>query len=718
MSSAPALTDYSGFAVPEKEGRYRLRLAVEGMHCAGCAFKIEKAFSAIPDVEARVNVTEKRLSLVWKGDVTEGNSLVAAVEGLGFRFSPLQEKNKIDDAEIKKLLRAMAVAGFASGNIMIFSLAVWFTGKQEMGAATRDFLHWFSAAIALPTAVYAGRPFYASAFRALSRGRTNMDVPISVGVTLALAMSVFELLHSGAHVYFDSVVMLLFLLLVGRYLDARARGRAKTAAANLLSMMQGIATVSRNDCRARIPAGEIKAGDLLLVARGEKVFADGTLSSPWMSADTSAITGETQPRSFSGGDWVFAGMINLGDPVEIKAERPQRESLMQDILSLMDKASQGHARYVRLADRVSSFYTPVVHLLALATFGGWFWGAGASWQEALLYAATVLIITCPCALGLAVPVVQVIASQRLFKSGALLKSADALEKLAEVDTIVFDKTGTLTTGQMAFVNQGDFSDAEKTIMASLAAQSRHPLSHFIAGLTDRSMPVSDVRETPGAGLFGIVSGEKTWLGSAAFTGGEGNGAANLWFRQGDHPAKPVVLSDMPHQDAAETIKTLRREYDVVLLSGDTEEATRKCADALSIPSFKGALLPQQKFDAIEDLAAQGKKVLMVGDGLNDAPSLMRGHVSMSPSTALHITQNAADIVYQSAGISAVLQALRIAKATRRLVRQNFAMSFVYNALAVPLAITGHVTPLIAAAAMSFSSLAVVMNALRLYREKA
>lgn len=716
MTSNAALTDYSGFTVPEKEGHYRLRLAVEGMHCAGCAFKIEKAFSAIPHVDARVNVTEKRLSLVWKGNVTDGNNLVARIEGLGFRFSPLQENDQSHNSEIKKLLRAMAVAGFASGNIMIFSLAVWFTGKEEMGAATRDLLHWFSAAIALPTAVYAGRPFYASAFRALSHGRTNMDVPISVGVTLALGMSVFELLHSGAHVYFDSVAMLLFLLLVGRYLDARARGQAKTAATNLLSAMRGIATISRNGIQMRIPAGEIKAEDLLFVARGEKVFADGTLSSDVILADTSAITGETQPRFFTSGDFVFAGTINIGDPVQIKVERPQRESLMQDILLLMEKASQGHARYVRLADRVSSFYTPVVHLLALATFGAWFWGAGVSWQEALLYAVTVLIITCPCALGLAVPVVQVIASQRLFKSGALLKSADALEKLAEVDTVVFDKTGTLTTGQMVFINKDDFSDAEKTIMASLAAQSRHPLSRFIAELTDRPMPVSDVKERPGAGLVGIVAGKKTWLGSAAFTGGEAD-VASLWFKQSDQPAKPIFLSDVAHQDAVQTIKMLQREYDVVLLSGDTEDATCKCADDLSIPSFKGNLLPQQKFDAIEGLAAQGKKILMVGDGLNDAPSLMRGHVSMSPSSALHITQNAADIVYQSKGISAVLQALHIAKTTRRLVRQNFAMSFIYNALAVPLAMMGYVTPLIAAAAMSFSSLAVVMNALRLYREK-
>ncbi|MCE9507972.1 MAG: cadmium-translocating P-type ATPase [Alphaproteobacteria bacterium] len=712
------MTDYSGFIRQERDGRQCLRLAVEGMNCAGCAFKIEKALNANENVEARVNVTEKRLTLIWSGDTATGNGLVEKAAALGFRFSPVREKEDGGDDQARLLLRCMAVAGFASGNLMIFSLALWFSTRESMGATTRDLMYWYSALIALPAVVYAGQPFFKSAWRALSHGRTNMDVPISVAVILASAMSLFETVRGGAHVYFDSAVMLLFLLLVGRYLDVKARAQTRHAAADLLSLMNGTATVVQDGVMVRLPAEEIKPGMLLLVAKGEKILADGIAQGEAV-VDSSALTGETLPQAVQAGGRLLAGMINLGNPVQLRADKSQNDSLMGDIIELMQKAEQGNAAYVRLADRIAGWYTPVVHALALAAFIGWWGFGGASWQLSLLYAITVLVITCPCALGLAVPVAQVVAGSHLFRKGMLLKSGDALERLEKVDTVIFDKTGTLTTGNIVFENRADFTGEELSLITALAGHSRHPLARAAATTANENISVA-AREIEGEGMEGRYQGETLRLGSAAFLGAapdENDEKMGLWFSAGKGAPKRLIFSDVPHADAAETVAQLKKKYRVLMLSGDRLPVARAIAGRLGIEVFQAGVDPRQKFAIIDAEINRGRRVLMVGDGLNDAAALSRASVSMSPSSALDIAQNAADIVYQQKGIASVLAALETARKTQKIVRQNFALALGYNVIAIPLAMAGHVTPLVAAVAMSSSSLFVICNALRLKGEQ-
>ncbi len=721
MTQAP-LTDYSGFVRPLRDGRNNLQLAVGGMNCAGCAFKIERALNDDANVEARVNVTEKRLSLSWQGDAAAGNALLARVRALGFDLSPVSATTDERKATLTALLRYVAVAGFASGNIMIFSLVLWFADRDSLGSGIRDMFHWLSALLAMPAIAYAGQPFFRSAWQALSQGRTNMDVPISVALTLACAVSLFETLMRGPHVYFDSASMLLFFLLIGRYLDARARLYTRHAAADLLALMQGEATVVRGDGQMqRCPAAALQPGDRLMVARGEKILADGRALSDMM-VDASALNGESLPRMVAMGDHVLGGMVNTGDVAYVVVEKTQDNSLMSDIIALMHKAEQGNARYVRVADRLARWYTPVVHLLAALTFIAWWQVGDMAWQQAMMIGATVLIITCPCALALAVPVSQVVASSVLFRKGLLVKNADALERLSLIDTIVFDKTGTLTTGVLALEHGQEPDAADTRKLAALAMHSRHPLSQSLVRafpLTGEMPQVSEVREHAGLGITGDVDGHSVQLGSAAFLGvdDDGHDAIALWYRVGQGAVQRLLFCDTLHEDAEATIHRLKKSYRLVLLSGDRYAVTQAIANKLDIDVFYAAVDPVRKYEIIEAETARGHRVLMVGDGVNDAAALSRASASLSPGTATAIAQNAADIVYQRAGVAPVAEAVETAVRLQRVIRQNFSLSLFYNVVAVPLAMAGFVTPLVAAIAMSSSSLLVIANALRLKREE-
>lgn len=712
-------TDFSSFMASD-HGRNRLHLAVEGMHCAGCAMKIEKALNANDGVEARVNVTRRQLVLVWDGGRPRGNELVAEAQKLGFRFSPVTEKLRGTDAEDEKfLLRCMAVAGFGSGNIMIFSLALWFSNPGIMGGGTRDLFHWFCALIALPTVVYAGRPFFRSAWKALRHRTTNMDVPISVGVVLASGMSVYETVNHGAHAYFDSVTMLLFLLLAGRYLDRRARGHARAAAENILSLNSGTATVLENGQARRIPADDLRPGMTVMLAAGERVFADSVLLDAPALMDTAAITGETIPRPLPVGGVALAGMVNAGQPAQLRVEKAAGDSLQADILRLMEKAEQGNARYVRIADRIAGYYTPVVHVLALGAFLLW-WGAlGMAWQPALLIAATVLIITCPCALGLAVPVVQVLASQWLFRRGMLVKAADAFERLAKIDTVVLDKTGTLTMGEVTLENPPDADILQ--LAASLAAHSGHPLSRAVLRSWNGPLLAFDsVTEERGAGIEAFYNGLSVRLGSRAFCGVSGaaeDGRLETWLLT-PHRRIRLVFGDVLRPDAAAAVAALQKSgLRVLMLSGDREQVAAGVAQTAGIAEYHAGMDPKQKVEFIAQLSQNGRHVLMAGDGINDAPALLQADCSISPSSAMQVAQNAADIVFQGASLNAIPTAYCAAVFCQKLVRQNFALAILYNVFAVPLAVAGYVTPLVAAVAMSCSSLAVTFNALRFSRLK-
>jgi Cu2+-exporting ATPase len=700
-----------------------LTLVVENMHCGACMSAVERALRAGRGVKsARVNLSTKRVLVQYDAAETEPQALIEVLDRAGFRAAVALET--ADDSAARRaddLLRRLGVAGFAAANVMLLSVSVWAGLASDMDQAAEDLFHWLSALIAMPAIAYAGQPFFRSAASALKARRLNMDVPISLGIVLATAMSLFQTIRGSEQVYFDAAITLTFFLLVGRFLDEQVRVRARGAAENLLGLKALAATVIGDDGVARrVPARALTPGMRVQVAVGERIPVDGRLIEGETEIEESLITGETVPRHATPGSAVHAATLNVTRPITVEATATDDNTLVAEIARLMRAAEQGRGHYVRLADRAARLYAPAVHILGAATFAGWML-AGAGWEQALTYAIAVLIITCPCALALAVPAVQVAATSRLFAEGIIIKAADGLERLAEVDTIVFDKTGTLTRGEPSLKDPRSTGDATLAHAAALAAASRHPYAKAIVkAAQDRGLPVvpnASVLEVAGSGLVAATAGGETRLGSASWVGiADGSSASDaaLWFREPGAKVHGFWFEDIPRSDARAVVTRLRDAgYRIELVSGDRVEAVKIAANAVGIDEWRGATRPDSKIARLDKLKSAGKLVLMVGDGLNDAPALAAAHASLSPSTATDISQTAADAIFQGEPLSPVIEALAVARAARRMALQNFAIAVAYNIVSVPLAIAGHVTPLIAALAMSASSIAVTANALRL-----
>nr|WP_298690076.1 heavy metal translocating P-type ATPase [uncultured Dongia sp.] len=694
-----------------------LTLMVDGLHCGACVWLIEQfLLNQKGVISARVSLTTRRLSLRWENAVSQPEALVAGVQGLGYRLVPIDPTclASRDETEVKQLLRYLAVAGFAAGNIMLLSISVWLGAD----AATRDLLHWVSAMIAIPAIAYAGRPFFRSAWSALRAGRTNMDVPISLAVILAPSLSLFETFTGGQHAYFDSATTLLFFLLIGRFLDHRARRAARATAEQLLALNAEAATLIDSDGSLRdVQPRQLLAGQRVLVVAGGRIPADGKVLSGNSRIDLQMISGESLPVDAGLGTDVFAGTLNLEAPLTVMVERVGEATLLADIIRLMEAAETRRGRFVRIAERVARFYSPVVHLTALLSFLAWVFVGGMAWQDAMLIAIAVLIITCPCALALAVPAVQVVASQRLLKSGILLKAPDALERLRQVDHVLLDKTGTLTIGRPTLDSCSDPGRLAKA--ASIASNSRHPLAAALRRAAGLVVALDGVREIPGQGLEWAGSDGVWRLGSTRFTGQAetATAAMTLWLVDPAGQATSFHFVDPLRRDAAEIIAQLKAIGPVEIWSGDRSATVGATAALVGIDDWHAQQMPADKVRRLEDLRAQGKHVLMIGDGINDAPALRAATVSMAPANAAEIAQNAADLVFQGDLLAPVITARRMARVVDRLVRQNLIISLTYNLAAVPLAILGLVTPLVAAVAMSSSSIIVVLNALRAGRLK-
>lgn len=712
-------SDVAAFTTSEADGTHALRLIIDGLQCSACVWLVENALKKQPGiVEARVNLTTKRLVLRWRGDAVDGTTYAALIQRLGYRAIPYEAQRAVERGmeEERKLLRALAVAGFAAANVMLLSISVWAGFDGDMGWATRDLLHWVSALIALPAIAYAGQPFFGSAFRALKHGRTNMDVPISIGVVLVGAISLYETIIGGTEAYFESATMLLFFLLIGRFLDLRARGKARSAVEQLLRLAAQPASVVYADGSIhRVPASAVQVGSTVLAVAGERIVVDGKVSEGHSSVDRSLINGETLPAEIAPGDMVHAGMVNIAAPLRVTVTATGEGTFLAEIVRQMEIAERGRSRLVALADRVARLYAPVVHSLALVTFIGWAWAIG--WQVALLNAVSVLIITCPCALGLAVPAVQVVTSGRLMRHGILLKSATALERLAAIDAVAFDKTGTLTLGRLALQHEG-IDEATLRLASSLAAASRHPLSQALHAACPDAPALPAVTEHPGEGLSAIFGGGEARLGSRVFCGVATtieDGQPELWLSSPSNAPSRFVFADTLRPDAAQVIRALKKDGKrMMLLSGDRTAAVAMIASSLGIDDWQAGLTPDRKCAVLAERASGGEKVLMIGDGLNDAPALAAAYVSMSPASGADVSQAAADIVFQGNSLSAVTETIDAARRSSVIVRENIGFAIAYNILAVPLAMAGEVTPLIAAVAMSASSIIVVANALRLH----
>jgi len=697
-------------AMPKRTIALSTVLAVPGMHCAGCMSKIERGLGELAGVEeARVNLSSRTVTVSHALEI-DALTLTSKLAELGFEAQPRRDEVTPRISAVRPLLAPLAVAGFATMNVMLLSVSIW----SGADGATRSLFHWISALIGVPAIAYAGQPFFRSAWQVLKKGRTNMDVPISIGVVIATGLSLYETAIGGAHAWFDGALMLLTFLLAGRVLDAMMRDRARSGIDALLSQAaQGAMVVVDNGMLGWRAATALQPGLVMRVAAGERLAADGEIVAGASRFDQSLLTGESAPVAAGQGEQVLAGMLNLDAPVDVRVSHAGRDTTLAEIARLMNASTQSRSRYVRVADRAARLYAPAVHTLAALTVFGWLL-AGASLYQALVIGVAVLIITCPCALGLAVPVAQVVASGALMRAGIMVKGGSALERLAKVDRALLDKTGTLTLGRPLpdVAALAALEPDEASVALALASHSRHPLSRALAeALTaagHRTAALKEVTERPGQGVFARWNGADVALRRPERASG-----IAVVLAIGERPPQLISYADRLRPDAPQALARLRAlGVEASILSGDNAAAVAEVARATGLTAQASAS-PADKQDAIGRLERAGRSVLMVGDGLNDGPALAAATASMAPSSASDVGLQASDVVFTGESLLAVPRAIDAARATMRVVRQNFALAIVYNALAVPLAMSGLLTPLIAAAAMSASSLLVIANSLRL-----
>ena len=679
-----------------------LQFSLPSVHCAACIRKIEHGLARVNGVvNVRVNLSLKRVSITGPVDP---ETALNALRGLGFEAYALdlQALAASQDTVGRGLLIKLAVAGFAMMNVMLLSVAVW-SGAHD---ATRDLFHLISAMIALPTVAFSGQPFFTNAMSALRVGRLNMDVPISLAILLAAGMSLFEVLNGGEHAYFDAALSLTFFLLIGRYLDHQTRSAARSAAKELTALEVHTTHVMVDGKTKTTSVADVRIGDVIMVPTGERVPVDGVLDSETALLDRSLLTGESEAAEVAQGTTLQAGEVNLAAPLILTTSVDGTDTSLRRMAELVEVAENGRNRYTSLADRAAQIYAPAVHLLALLAFVGWV-AINGDVRHALNVAIAVLIITCPCALGLAVPAVSTSAISHLYSSGFLVKHATALERLAEVDHIVFDKTGTLTLP--THVDVSALSSSERSIAAALAQASNHTWSRAILAELNGIRPanITGIDEVTGQGIQAQWHGETVALGRGAWLGATFTG---LGLRIGKDVAKQLDTQERLRDGVSEALDLITLPCEMV--TGDRQAPARIIADRLGI-GFTAEARPEDKLLRLATLQDAGRNVLMVGDGLNDTAALASAHASVAPSTALDASRNAADVVILNDDFTDLPLLLRVAGMTRHLSQQNFAIAALYNCIAVPIALAGFATPLAAALAMSVSSITVLLNAQRM-----
>lgn len=725
------------FVFDQKNGHFSISLMVQGIHCAACVWLIESILKKQENVvKARINLSRKSLFLEWVGEKEDGNKIAEIICDIGYKLLPFDEE--IIKAESKKyddtILKALAVAAFGAGNIMFFSIVLWVYGPQTIGTNTRNLLHFFSALIAIPVVIYSARPFFLSAFRSIKSGYPNMDLAIAIAIFLACAVSLLESLRGQEYVYFDSAVMLIFFLLIGRYLDMKARKKAFSIASEFTMLSASFGRVEIDGKTKILPVKDVKKDMILIVAAGEKIAADGVVIEGESEVDASLINGETLPKKITVGAQVFSGMINLELPLRIRVTKTAQNSLLAEIIRLSEEVENKKNHYIRIADRLSKIYTPAVHAIAFVTFSLWCFYLHAGWESALMKATAVLIITCPCALALAVPIVQTIVISNFIKRGILVKSGEALEKLREIDVVIFDKTGSLTVGKPRLMeifllqnNQKISLNNEQRelylkLAASLAAKSKHPISVALSQSYDGILEELSTTENKGFGLETVYQNKLLKLGRKGFCDIKNEVNLNSFedesyitsFMKFGEDELVFLFSDQLKEDAKSVVEQLKNlGKKIILLSGDVEKSVKIIAKKTAISEFYFEQTPISKAEFLQNLKSQNHKILMIGDGLNDAPSLAAADVSISFSDGSDISQNIADIIIQGQKLAPVISVINSSQRAIHLMKQNLLIALIYNLIALPFAVAGFVVPLVAAFAMSSSSLLVLFNSLRI-----
>ena len=689
-----------------------LTFALDGVNCAGCIAKIERHVGAQQGVVlARGNAGVKRIRLVWDPALQTVDTLIEQIRAVGYDALPFQAGDTAPSEP--SLLPQLGLAGFAMMNIMAISFAVWAGVATDMGPGSMQFLHWISAALATPDVLYSASVFFSPSLRALRRGAMTMDTPISIAIAITYLASLFETIRGSEHVYFDAVTALVFFLLIGRVIERSLKRRSGDAAENLRNLMQ-------IDAKRETAAGGIETvaahallpDDIVIVGSGERVPADGVLLSDHAQVDESVITGETLPREVAKTQAVVAGAIVHAGPARVQVTHVGEDAQIGKISQMITDVVANKSAAQHRADQFARGYIPLVLGGCALGFALWYFVLGASFADAMMIAVAVLVVTCPCAAGLATPAVSARAVNMLMRAGVVVKSSDALERLSDADVVVADKTGTLSQPlpMLQTANCAIRHDA-----ARLAAGSAHPLARMLCDGLDVS-PLPDLREVPGQG---IEAPDGARLGSAKFVGiAQAPDFPTLWYRSATGQLTDFRFCEVARAGLPDMLTALDAlNMPLTVLSGDTSSSVANFAKQNAILAAQGGATPQDKLTYMTSVTDAGQKPLMLGDGINDAPALKAAYVSVSFGGATEVAQVTADVVLVKPDLMLVTQAIQTARVARVLIAQNLTFSAVYNVVTVPLALAGYLSPLVAAILMSSSSIAVLANGLRLSAAK-
>ncbi len=716
-----------------------IHLLVEGIHCAACVWLIERGLQRAPGViSASVNLAAKRLHLRWDKSRSQLSDLIRALARIGYAAVPYDPESA--EGAIRKSNRAMLYrlffAGFAMMNMMWISIALYSGADRD---EFRQFFHWMGLALATPTLLYSGYPFYRGAVGGLRGGRLTMDMPIAIGLSVTYAYSLYvTVTHSVVgQVYFDTVTNLTFVILIGRYLEGMFRHQAVSATKRLMELQPRVAIVIRDGEEQMTPIRGVKVGDHVLIKPGYKVPVDGIVIDGHSAVDEAMLSGESAPVSKSAGAQVFAGTVNTDGALLVEVRSLLQDTALSKIIRLVEEAQSSKAPIQRLADTIVPWFVLVTLICAAITFFLW---NSQDFEIALMAATSVLIITCPCALGMATPMSIAVASGLGAKHGILVKNGLVLETLSKVTHFVFDKTGTLTEGRMsvAEVHVASGHDELEVLRHAAAVErySEHSAAKAIVAETEarklphRDLTASGFRATAGLGVVADVSGQSMLLGSAEWLTRQGitlNTALQekahelemlamscVYVAQGGKHAAVIALADKLRSDARQLVDDLRASgIGMTLLTGDRKPVAEAVARQLGGMEVIAEVLPQDKDQVIRRLQQNGAVVAMVGDGINDAPALIRADVGIALGSGTDVSVESADIVLMHNELDKVRQAVQLSRRTLRTIKQNIGLSFVYNAIMVPLAMMAKVSPLVAAISMPISSLIVIGNAARI-----
>ena len=702
-----------------QDGQAEATLYVGGMYCAACSWLIETTMSRVPGVaSANVNPVTHRLRVNWDAGELGLGRILATLANLGYEPQPLSPESAAQPEllEQRAALKRLLVASLGMMQVMMFAIGLYAGDFQGMDPNMQSFLRWVSFAVTTPVVFYSARPFFTSAWRGVVARSPGMDLPVSIAVASAYAGSVYATLTQAPAVWYDSVVMFVFFLTLGRFLEMRARHRSIDRSTALSNVLPNTVTRCEGDVLSTIPASQLVAGDIILVKPGESIPADGQITDGSTSVDEALLTGEATPKSRSIGEEVVAGSMNLDGVIRVRVERTGNDTTLGTISRLSERARYARPSYVKVADRVASYI--VVAILIIAAVVGTYWLL-VDPDQAFVITLSVLVVTCPCALALATPAAFAAAGTRLAQLHLLVTNGNAIESLARAKRVLFDKTGTITSGDPV-ISRIEVLDAQYDekyclrVAAALETVSTHPIAGAFR-VEHNDLTATDQQVSIGSGVSGSVAGHKWRLGRASWVGAETT-APGIYLARGGGPVARFELSDAIREGAGETIARLRQMgLESSLVSGDAPPAVERVAQELGISDMHANCQPEDKLAIIRAAQSAGDAVVMVGDGINDAPVLAGADASIALAHGAELAQTNADVILLGDTLRPVTTAVEISRATLRIVRQNLAWAIVYNATALPLAALGYVPPWAAAIGMSASSLIVVLNALRINR---